>query len=969
MTRQESIQRIVWALLAHVETPQEAVLAASTMKPYLGQRAEQDYRNLLRAAGLFACDDDGFYIRYASTNTSRVACEALLAVPPPTHLLTVPVPVEPRMRIAYGVFTGLLLKHLYQGHRAVPLRVAEGMAALGTPDPSSTPVPPLSCDPGEIWQEFQNSKLVSEALADGIVATLSAVGNIGAIALTDCLARGPVLGTLLDTLPLYERKFQAQGGMRLDFYLKRHIDQWRNELKITSGDGTTVEGVWTQALEESNAETGARSIASKLVDRAIQSITIASPTMQFRSAVALWRGEGTGPARKRGLKEEFGWNSRTAWKETSAPGNAEKVDRAIESALIALDRRRCGARQLDLWLARQMSASGRFEKTLKSIQKIGEASPPRSRPTRVAGQFINKLVRAFHDETLVPLINPSQIKAALQNTLANLIAWTLAQRTEAVNVAVFGWPLAALRVIPEEKRFALRFIKKSDPPGAKALLKLPPLGSIVLLPDGNASLSAPFDLRSLSDSGKSLSEHSSLPSVGRCIVCGSATDLLEGAKTFLPESKKRWYEAPTTFVEPRLCSNCAFLAYLSAIYPNDNTTVVEFPTDNFLELFALHEHLQGVSGLVALKVINRTATLSVFSSRYLLLSKSAKRGQMDSKTQVYMQLRKHEPLLRRIDWPMRVQVEGSQPNFWSEIRPHVAVGLSYFAGLPAYYETADRKGASGIGKIDAQRMTRALAEGRPFATLYLATQARQPQKGFGFERDILPRGVRNFEREFIANGSYAAKMACALGGPNMDCNIYDEVIVFSNYLLDLVRPLVEREVRKSGSAVSGIARKYTELIARDFAECRAAKFLYVVCQEADQAEKKDAWWCKRQVFEVLNPAAKDDPQIKAARDQWQRCDSAYDEAEKELKNATNADRPSKEKALREADATLDEAISAVREAWDAFRKNNPKTELERRLAALRQNHGNDAGTWSKFLQEVEARTLALLLLNVHRARV
>jgi hypothetical protein len=285
---------------------------------------------------------------------------------------------------------------------------------------------------------------------------------------------------------------------------------------------------------------------------------------------------------------------------------------------------------------------------------------------------------------------------------------------------------------------------------------------------------------------------------------------------------------------------------------------------------------------------------------------------MDSKTQVYAQLRNHAVLLKQLDRPIRVQVEGSQPNFWSEIYPHVAVGLSYFAHFPPYYVTGDEK-------VIAQRITRALVEGRPYAALYLATQEQQPQNGFGWERSVITTGLHAFETQFIQNKLYAAEMALSLGGPHMDCNLYGDVIDFSNYLLDLVRPLVEREVQKSGSAVSGIARKYTELITRDFTECRAAKFLYVVCQEADSAEREGDAWAK-----------------------WQSLEKLY------------GSRP----------AVAGKSGEEAAKLWSKFRDEHSKTTLEMKIDVLQGKHGQDAGLWAKFLGEVQARTLALLMLNV-----
>ncbi|MGD9728032.1 MAG: hypothetical protein AB7V39_16810, partial [Nitrospiraceae bacterium] len=179
MNRQEAIQVIIWSLLTHADAPREAVVAALTMKPHLGDRAEADFRNLLRAAGLFACDDDGFFMRYARQIPAR-DCNDLPSLPSPTHLLTIPVPVEPRMRIAYSVFTGLLLKHLYQCHAAVPLQVTEGMALLCVPYQPAAPALSFPDNSEQVWQQFQSSPLAERALQDGIEAALSAVGHIGA---------------------------------------------------------------------------------------------------------------------------------------------------------------------------------------------------------------------------------------------------------------------------------------------------------------------------------------------------------------------------------------------------------------------------------------------------------------------------------------------------------------------------------------------------------------------------------------------------------------------------------------------------------------------------------------------------------------------------------------------------------------------------------------------------------------------
>jgi len=659
MTRQEAIQGIVWSLLAHADAPQQAVAGALTVKPHLGSRAEGDFRNLLRAAGLFARDDDGFFMRYVPRASAQEGND-LRSLPSPTHLLAVPVPVEPRMRIAYSVFTGLLLKHLYQRNGAVPLQVTEGMALVWAAEQPAAPASPLPDNAEQVWQEFQSSKLAESALQDGIEATF-----LG-------LRGGRPIGAV--EVP------QSWKGTRIEALLREAVD--RNP-------------------------------------RVFQ-------------------------AQSRKDKIQFASESRDT--VTAAPLSVLAIDSA------------------------------------------GEA--------------------------------------------------------QSTGVAVA--------------------------------------------------------------SGK------------RCLVCGSEGDMIQGGKFFLPENKKQWYEEPGPRDKfPRLCAACAYVALLSGISPSKNQSILEFPADNFLEVFALYEHLQGVSGAVALKTLNRVATLSILPSRYLLLSKNSRRGQMDSKTQIYVQLRHHTPLLQNLDRPMRVQIEGSQPNFWSEVHPHVAIGLSHFARMPSYYETGDRK-------VFAQRVTRALAEGRPFAALYLAAQAEQLERGFGRERSVLSWGLRAFEDEFVRYGVYARKLAQALGGNEMSPDVYEDVIDFSNYLLDVVRPLVQREIDSSGSAVSGVARKYTELITRDFTECRAARFLYAVAQEADSAERDGTSWPKRQSLQKLygeSPAVKGRSGEEAAK------------------------------------------------AWVEFREQHPETILEVKIKHLHVKHGRDTGLWAKFLGEVQARTLALLLLNIRNVSI
>ena len=812
MTRAEAIRKIVWCLLRHADEPDVAAATASTLQGYLGERYEQQiaFTNLLRAAGLFAKDEDGYFIRYRNSGTARKA--EFLEIPEANYLLSFPVPVETRMRIAYSVFSGLLLKYLYQTYGVVPIEVNEGVARLYA-----------ECElPNEdtLWAEFKSSPDVVKAVAEGLEATLGAIGKtIGGIDVTETMVETALLKAFLSVLPRFERKFQSQGGMRLDFYFTSDVDAKRRN---------------TRDLHE-------------------------------------W------------VKSELDNREHRDW-----------INNAILTIRDAL------------------------------------SSSTDNRPLELnAAQLFDTIEQKFRDQTLVPALRKNiedhnrEVRGAIQRTLELCLALRLAQEfQDQPSLVIFNWSVKTLRRVPREKEWALRFLKKTKPTGTRTLLKAEPLGTIEYLDISKIQTDhAPFQCFRIGE--KALSATTELSSTQRCIVCGSSLDLLAGAKSFLPEAKKRHYETPAREESAYICSNCAFIAYLSSIYPSSDLSIVEFPADNFLELFAVHEHLQGISALVALKYVNRVASLSIFPNRYLLLSHRDGQGRMDGKTQVYLQLRGQRHLLQHMDRPLRVQIEGSMPHMWSEIAPHVAVGLSHFRQLPSYYETRDsaRKGF-------AYDVVRALQEGKPYQALYVAVQytygeERRVKKGRvkqrrAFERQqVLTKDVATYET-FI--NQYRQPLAKSLGGRTMDQNIYQDIKEFSDYLLALLHPLVRREVQKSGSSVSGIARKYTDLIQREFAEGMAGKFLYTLCQEADQAERDGEGWVKHNTFTQLYGSSPD---------------------------------------------TKGKTGEEVANAWDEFRQTHP-IQLEQKLAHYYSKYGKEHAAWQKFLREVQARTLALLMLNVRQ---
>lgn len=522
-------------------------------------------------------------------------------------------------------------------------------------------------------------------------------------------------------------------------------------------------------------------------------------------------------------------------------------------------------------------------------------------------------------QTIVPSLRRDvnehnrEVRSAITETIKLCVALCLAAKLdENAPVSIFGWRVKDLLRVQPDRAWILRFLKKRKPEGGKRIVEVKPFGNIEYIThDARAANEASFQCFSL-DSGSSLGASEPLIAGQRCIVCGSSLDLMAGAKSFLPEAKKRHYEVPTREDSPYLCSNCAFIAYLSSVYPSSDLSIVEFPADNFLELFALYGSLQGVSALVALKYINRVASLAVFPNRYLLLSHKDRQGRMDGKTQVYLQLREQTHLLRYADRPMRVQIEGGIPQMWSEIQPHIAIGLSHFRELPPYYETQEpaRKGL-------AYEVVRALQGGQPYKAFYVAVKYTD-DAGHSFERRVFNRNLKAYEK-FVSDNRQA--LAQSLGGETVCDDIYQEIQTFSDYLFELLHPLVRREVQKSGSSVSGIARKYTDLILREFGEGMAGKFIYTVCQEADSAER---------------------------------------DGDGRLKLTTFA------KLYGDSPATQGKIDAEKAQAWEEFRKSHP-VQLEVRLKELYDKYGKQHAIWQKFLREVQARTLGLLMLNVHKS--
>jgi hypothetical protein len=232
--------------------------------------------------------------------------------------------------------------------------------------------------------------------------------------------------------------------------------------------------------------------------------------------------------------------------------------------------------------------------------------------------------------------------------------------------------------------------------------------------------------------------------------------------------------------------------------------------------------------------------------------------------------------------------------------------------LPPYYEikNSDRK-------VLASVIIRALQTGQPYKAFYRAARYAVENE-HPFERRVFTKGRKAYESFIVEHKQLLAK---SLGGESVDDNIYEDIKDFSDYLFDLLHPLVRREKGKSGSQSSGIARKYTDLILREFGEGMAGKFIYTVCQEADSAERDGDGWIKYGATGVFAKLYGGRPDTKGKSPQ------------------------------------------ETAQAWDDFRKSHP-VQLEVLLCKYQREHGTQHAIWQKFLREVQARTLGMLMINV-----
>ena len=922
MNRDQRIQRAVWILLYRIEEPRNAVATAKNLLEK-GNFKPTEITSILRAAGTFARDEEGYFLRY--NNGGEIQ---RIRIPKPTHFLTMPIPVEPRMRIAYSVFSGLLFKYLYQKYGAIPIEVSDGFARLWTSSEFQSAE--------KIWSDFRRDAIAETAIKDGIDASLNALSKrIGALPLTETLVQSAVWETIKSVIPRRLSVFQSLSGKVPNFIWRADIRDSAPNKSFDQIVDFCIKG--KMALSESG-----NSLVAKLLHEYVEDGILTEKRIS-----ELWNNI------KSSQNTENAENEKTLWQEWDDRlkqiqlGETREEREHLRKWKDRLKELKDKGKNFDFQLRRDVSQLQKFVvKRYKSSQhfpllmtegkeKIAQLIKAKRNKKEFLDltALIDEVERIAKSELIsVPIgSKPTEhrrksIELLVKATLAVELTRCMPEPPKGYGIILENWSADVLKRLDLYEAYILTLLK-IDGEGVKPGNTL----ELKLIKTTKKSIHVPFTLVESADSFATISQTFStqqlmlfgnekettyltkIDSGKRCIVCGSNVDLLKGTKSFLPESKKAFYDRPGAEQEPWFCSSCAFVAYLSSIYPNDEVCIVEFQIDNYMEFFALHETLRGISGLQALKAINRVANLSVFPNRYLLLSLKSGKGKIDTKTQLYLQLKAHPHLMKQQGRPMRAHVGGSGAHDWTEIYPFVAIGLGHFRKLPFYFTT------DGAAKAATYEIVTALANGRVYTALYCALRYAQETEKNIQERDVFEKDLKTYESQFVC--PYQKQLAQAAGGISMSSELYEDIINFSNYLFALTNPLVRAEVSKSSSNVSVIARKYTNLIEEKFSEGLAAHFIYAIAQEADAAEKSEEnkWWIKRDAFKALYGA--------------------------------EPPKGSGEEAAK---------------AWEQFHADHSKTQLEIDLIQYYEKYGDKTQNWKLFLREVELRTLSLLLLNIRQ---
>lgn len=804
----ETYASTIYQLLRGVENPVNAVgrARASWTGPDSG------FRSILRAAGAFARDNDGYFIRY-----ERDARQAdPLPLPDATHLFVFPVPVEPRMRVAYSYVQGIFLKYLYARYGAVPREVRQGWSEVVCGERKPLP------DANQLWAEFLADDIAKDAIevsAPGWILPKSKPG--GRQIVDDTFMSETYLLGLVQSISENPSKFQWQLYQMPAFYRK--------------------------------------DLPSELADREVLLTQNDPEAQEFRK-------------NNRDIElntfQVYEWLEKESWKTSEF---CSLVDNALQAV--------------------ETGDEGREISLIPAAEKLAD----------------------MFRQQFVPLSSRDEYtKLAIPQITLYLLLWALVSKSpqrEGKRMTLRGWDLALLRGVLDRltaaKRGALMFTEKEySKSGTSTLVKFAGYDKLESeLRYGPEShdivMAAPFELWNLGESQVGVLSSESHRET--CLVCGKHGKTTRAK--ILPEREKRHYDSPQRDENAEVCARCVQVWSLAPISTADDSyAIVEVPVENFLELFALYESLEGISRLETLKTLNRVSSLSVFPNKYLLLSRSTGKGKLPQTAQYYLQLARQWHFVERLG-NLEEDLEVIAVQDRAKLAREVVLTLSTLQQLPYYYASKSEE------KVPAMSMINALDRGRPYEALYVAaTQAHEAGRR---ETQAIEGGIRRYDEEVFRFGEFFARRQKGVG---VSREIFRDVRTFSDYLYKILKPIVREEVKGSGSSVSGVARKYTENITKSFVRVNTADFLYRISSFVEGRERqnpeKDGWikWTTRNIVHGESGTT-----------------GEPDETQPELK-------------------------------------------LEQELERYYEQYSGNQRDWKTFLEEVEARTLALLLLNVPNKR-
>lgn len=530
---------------------------------------------------------------------------------------------------------------------------------------------------------------------------------------------------------------------------------------------------------------------------------------------------------------------------------------------------------------------------------------------------------SFSKEFLPVVTNRQSLDTAFGGLLGVYLLWELANLKIPPNVHLtfIGWDLQFISSISgqmnsPELQGTLFYMKKGEM--GRGSLKIadiagPLTATLRLMPSTDAvNAEPPFRLYSLNGGEAGAVTSAEVGQV--CTICGQPGALSKASISVLPESKRRYYDQPRMVNQADVCSRCVQISILTPFTtdPEVNYALVEVPVDNFLELFALYENLEGLNALNTLKALNRVGSISVFPNRYLMLSHKTSKGSLSKMAQYYLQIAKQSRFLENLVGGKPYLSEPSTGNLKvmsreaMELDISVALLLSIFLRLPTFWTSESNE------KAAINRMISSLLKGRPYDSLYAYVQFLSGREDKINEREVFVDGIAGYDHGVIE--FYEPKFARLQGGNAMHFN---DVRKFSDLLMGLIEPLARVERDSGNTSLSGIARKYTDHI-RDFRGGNAAYFLYRLAQSAESLDKR----------------AKDKKDTTTSKNLgklgWR------------LKNIGDPD----------------ETDPAVPDETDLL--------FEKELERYYNLYGKNEMTWKSFLKEVEARTLARLMINLGR---